>query len=192
MKKIIQLVIFLILIILIFAFYTTYFISKDDQIDLIKKDNKTLVKNENNLIKNLKYEIKIDNDSQYNLSSELSEVTFIDEVEIIKMKKVRALLINKNSFPLTIYSDDANYNINTHMTSFVNNVKVQYLNNTIYSEKINLDIDKNTIHISNKVKYVGDLGIINSDNIKINLITRKIDIYMNENTNSNVKISPKN
>ena len=177
---------------LIFIFYAAYFTSKNNQINSDEGNNIDLVSNENSLIKNLKYEININNQSQYNLSSELSEIIIINDIEIVKMKKVKALFINKNSFPLTIYSDNADYNINTHKTTFMNNVKIQYLNNTINSEKLDFSVDENIIHISNKVKYAGDLGVISTDNLRINLITKKIDIYMNDNTDRNVKIFTSN
>ena len=50
-----------------------------------------------------------------------------------------------------------------------------------------LDIVNNSISINENIIYKGPLGILEADNIKINLITKKIDISMN-NTNENIVI----
>jgi len=53
------------------------------------------------------------------------------------------------------------------------------MDNIIFSNKIDLNFKENIILIYEKVKYEGEQGTIKSDNIKINLITKKIQIYMN-------------
>ena len=53
------------------------------------------------------------------------------------------------------------------------------MDNIIFSNKIDLNFKENTILIYENVKYEGEQGTIRSDNIKINLITKKIQIYMN-------------
>ena len=90
MNRIIQLILSSMLIIIIFVFYNKYF----------KQNNKAEIKNalsitsssnqkeddlvnqkENNLIKNLKYEISIRENNDYQIMSELSELTKKDGSE---------------------------------------------------------------------------------------------------------------
>jgi len=53
---------------------------------------------------------------------------------------------------------------------------------------MSLDFKENFISVKNNVKYNGSLGNLEADNIKINLITKKIDVFMN-NANENVVIT---
>ena len=185
MKKTIQLVIFLFLIFIIFVFYKTYFteVKKTEieinQKDQINSDNEMKSEEGNNLIKNLKYNVTFDDKTEYIINSDFSEVTYQDNVEMIKMKNVKAIFIDKSIFPVTITANNALYNNSTYDTYFSENVEINYMDNIIFSNKIDLNFKENIILIYEKVKYEGEQGTIKSDNIKINLITKKIQIYMN-------------
>ena len=81
---------------------------------------------------------------------------------------------------LNHYVKPDNYN-----TEFKNNIKIKYPDSVIFAEKMILDFKGNFISKYNNVRYNGSLGNLEADNIKINLITKKIDIFMN-NANENV------
>ena len=53
---------------------------------------------------------------------------------------------------------------------------------------LTINFQDNTVRIFGNVKYDGIQGKINSDNIMIDLITKKVDIYM-DNDHDNVQIS---
>ena len=55
---------------------------------------------------------------------------------------------------------------------------------------MDLNFKDNLITINENVKYTGIQGTIIADNIKIDLITKKIEIYMDD-TNDNVEIATK-
>jgi len=185
MKRIIQLVLFLFLILIIFVFYKTYFteVKKTEieikQKDQISSDDKIRSEKGNNLIKNLKYNVTFDDKTEYIINSDFSELSYQDNVEMIKMKNVKAIFIEKSIFPITITANNALYNNSTYDTYFSENVEINYMDNIIFSNKIDLNFKENTILIYENVKYEGEQGTIRSDNIKINLITKKIQIYMN-------------
>jgi len=61
------------------------------------------------------------------------------------------------------------------------------MNNKIFSDYLDLDVNNNLIKIYGNVRYFGNNGTINSDLIKINLITKEIDILMNNNI-KNVRV----
>ena len=65
----------------------------------------TLSKSQNNLIKNLKYQVKFDDNTQYIITAELSEIIYENNVEIVFMQKVTAKFIDQNNLPLKITSD---------------------------------------------------------------------------------------
>ena len=185
MKRIIQLVLFLFLILIIFVFYKTYFteVKKTEieikQKDQISSDDKIRSEKGNNLIKNLKYNVTFDDKTEYIINSDFSELSYQDNVEMIKMKNVKAIFVEKSIFPITITANNALYNNSTYDTYFSENVEINYMDNIIFSNKIDLNFKENTILIYENVKYEGEQGTIRSDNIKINLITKKIQIYMN-------------
>ena len=197
MNRIIQLILFSILIIIITVFYNKYFKknhkSETDNTlsntssQIQKEDNLTNQK-ENNVIKNLKYEISIRENNDYQIMSELSELTYEDDAELILMKKVTAILTDEINNSIIITSDKAIYNNTNYNTSFENNVRIQYLNNIILADNMFLDFKENFISVKNNVKYNGSLGNLETDNIKINLITKKIDVFMN-NANENIVIT---
>jgi hypothetical protein len=191
MKKVIQLVLFLLLITILIIFYKIYFSENNSsEMKVVTPKDQQIINIENNLIKNLKYEVKLDNQNQYIITSDLSEIVYEEGMEVVKMQKVTALLIDQNNIPLIVTSELATYNNSNYNTKFSENVRIEYLNNLISSDKMNFDFDKNLILIQQNVKYEGIQGKITTDNIKIDLITKKIEIYMS-NIDDNVEVIAK-
>ncbi len=191
MKKFIQLILFLFLIIISIIFYKVYFDNTKEPatVNKIQNDN-SLTNTENNLIKNLKYEIKLNQDNQYIITSDLSEITYENNIEIVKMQNVEAIFIDQTNIPIIVTSDQAIYNNSSYNTKFNKNVKIKYLDNLILSDYMDLDFNNNLITINKNVKYNGLQGTILADNVKIDLITKKIEIYMDD-TKDNVEIATK-
>ena len=191
MKKAIQLILFLILIIISIIFYKIY-LNEDTKpiVNLKTQENQNDITTENNLIKNLKYEVKLDQNNEYIITSDLSEITYENNIEVVRMQNVEAIFIDQSNIPLIVTSNQAIYNNSNYNTKFIENVRIEYLNNVILSENMDLDFSKNLIKITENVNYSGVRGTIKADNIKINLITKKIQIYMNDTTD-NVKITTK-
>lgn len=196
MKKIAQFTIFLILIISAISFYNIYF-KKDETIvysDLVKKE--TLIpqvskkESQSNLIKNLMYDVKFEDNSQYSISSDLSEITYSANDEIVNMQGVIAKIIDENNLSFTIVSNYAVFNNNTYETLFTKNVKITYLDNEIFSQKLLLNFDENIVTISENVLYEGLQGLIQTDNIRINLKSKNVEIFMN-NSKNKIKITSK-
>ena len=136
--------------------------------------------NENNTIKNLKYDVNFENGTNYNIKAELSELAYENEEEIVKMQKVIAVFINNDGMPLIIKSDNAIFNNTNYNTIFSNNVSIDYIKNLIKSEKLFLDFKNNVVTINDNIVYEGINGIGKADNIKIDLITKNVQIFMNE------------
>ena len=196
MKKIAQFIIFLILIISAISFYNIYF-KKDETIvysDLVKKE--TLIpqvskkESQSNLIKNLMYDVKFEDNSQYSISSDLSEITYSANDEIVNMQGVIAKIIDENNLSFTIVSNYAVFNNNTYETLFTKDVKITYLDNEISSQKLLLNFDENIVTISENVMYEGLQGLIQTDNIRINLKSKNVEIFMN-NSKNKIKITSK-
>ncbi len=113
MKKIIQLILSLSLVIMAVVFYKVYFSSnnKSQALNDLPEENSEINNQEkstseiSNLIRNLSYDVTFDENKKYSISADLSELTYENNVEIVYMQKVTAIFINENNVPLIITSD---------------------------------------------------------------------------------------
>ena len=192
MKKLIQLFIFLILILISLSFYIN-FIKKDKSLDLKEielKENSSLLESDNNLIKNLEYNVTFDNNTKYTITAEFSELRYEDNIEIVEMQFVTAIFNDKDGIPLIVTSKNASYNNSNYNTKFSNNVKVIYLSNILLSEKLDINFSENIVKIYENVVYEGLQGTVKADNVKLNLASKNMEIFM-QNNNKKIEISTK-
>jgi LPS export ABC transporter protein LptC len=189
MKKIIQLLIFVIILINIFFFYRIYLskeiFNKSENTSLIKKDSSDKINN--NKIENLKYNINLNEENSYSISSASSEIKYDNDNEIVYMTKVEAIFLDKDKQALKVVSDFAVYNKFDNETYFEKNVIIRYQSHNIFSDKMLINLKNNMAKIFNSVRYQGPNIELKADQINLNLITKKIDINMNNNLH-NVEI----
>ncbi len=182
MKKIIQLFLFLVTLIIIIIFYNKYFNS--EQISKVKsfeqQKKQETENNSSNLIKNLRYDLKLQDNSKYMIVANESEIFYEGNTELVRMTGVTAKFIDSNNFELVINANKALFNSATYNTNFRQNVNVSYKKDTILSENLDLDFTKNIVTIYNNVVYEGLQGLMKADNIKINLINKNAEIFMND------------
>ena len=165
-----------------YIFYNVYFVKKiDEDSKLLSRDTDALQNNNGNQIKNLQYKINFDENRQYIITSEFSELIKTGDHEKVIMQKAKATLTDEKKLTLSIYSDNAEFNSGNYSTVFKNNVLIEYMNNKILSDKLVIDFNNNIINVSQNVRYIGEFGKINTDNMVINLLTKKIDIFMDRN-----------
>ena len=189
-KKLTKYLIFSSVLVICLFIYKQYFVEKNTSKKMISKNNELNLENENNLIKNLKYDVKFENGTTYNISADLSEIIDVNNQETVKMQKVTALIINEGSLPLIISSDNAVFNNITYNTSFDKDVTINYINNSIKSQKLFLDFQNSVVIIKEDIVYEGINGLGKADNIEINLKTKDIQIFM-DNNDDKVKIISK-
>ena len=169
-----------------------YFLNPKVKTNEVSKvdENQIVDEIQNNLVKNLNYDVKFNNKSRYNITAELSELTYENGVEIVLMQKVKALVVDKNGTELKITSDYAIFNNATYDTDFSEFVNIKYLDHLINSNKLNLDFANNIAKISENLVYEGSQGVLTADNMIINLITKNVEIFMNS-PKKNVEILTK-
>lgn len=195
MKFFIQIFLIIIIIFAIGFFYKKFFIQNTNKIisDNISKsenylDNIDNIK-KNNIITNLEYSVKFNENNYFSIISKQSKISKNDVIDIVEMEKVRGTYkIEKLKNMIIITSDMAIYNNLDYFTTFYKNVQINYPEHFITSDKLIFDPKKNTIKISENVIYDGIYGNIKTDNIEINLVTNKIDLYMNK-PNDKVEIT---
>tara|TARA_B100000035_G_C20967424_1_gene539387 strand:- start:652 stop:1233 length:582 start_codon:yes stop_codon:yes gene_type:complete len=190
LKKKIYLSIFILLIIFIILNYQKFDNSEKNTNKNQMKDQNSINESPNNIIKNLKYNVNFENNTSYTITASESELTYEGANEIVIMKNVQAIFVNKENEVLKINSKNAKYNNFSYNTIFENEVKIEYLDNIIKSEKLILDFEESVVVISNNIIYEGLKGVGKADIIKINLLTKNIEISMN-NSNKKIEIIPK-
>ena len=151
----------------------------------IKKNDITEKKN---IITNLQYNVKLVNNGNYEIKSTSSKIIYENGFEIVFMEGVIATFTDNKDRKVIITSDKASFNSSTYDTKFRYNIKIFYENHKITSDKINFDFKQNNILIFQNVIYTGLKEEINTDNIKLNLITKDVQFYMNSEKD-NVKIT---
>ena len=191
MKLLLQIILLILIVIISVIFYNKYF-KKVEIVEIktseIKKDEiESDLQNENNIIKNLNYNVDLIEDGNYEIESELSEVIIKDGSEIVLMKKVVAIFTDKNQKKLFIYSDYAEFNSSNYNTLFRENLKIEYENHTITADNLDFNFAENNILVYENVIYNSSNGKIETDNIKLNLISKKVEIFMNDNK-KNIKV----
>jgi hypothetical protein len=198
-KKIfIQISLFLLVIFLIFYTYKIYFksdenieanIINDSQDDKgIRPNNEQAkkVEDNSNLIKSLKYVSKDILGNEYTINSKYSEIN-LENANMINMIDVNAKIIMLNKEPIFITSKYAKYNNTTYETIFFENVKINFLDNTINSEKFSISVANNFAKVSQNVVYQNKEVKLEADTIEIDLITKNSKIFMTEE-NKKIKI----
>ena len=204
MKSFLQLFLLAILIIIFYFFYKSYFVDnkniekaivekplKDPQINQEETvESKKNSEEEKNLITNLSYKVDLANAGNYEIKSGSSEVVYENGSEIVIMKNVSAVFTDNKNNRILITSDFASFNSSNYNTFFRENIKIKYENYIITSNKIDFKFVENTILIYENVIYAGYKEKIITDNIKINLITKHVEFYMNSQ-NEKIKIISK-
>ena len=143
-----------------------------------------------NLITNLTYKVNLARAGNYEIKSGSSEIIYEDGSEIVIMKNVSAVFTDNKNNKILITSDFASFNSSNYDTFFRENIKIIHENHIITSDKIDFYFNRNSILIYENVIYTGFKEQIITDNIKINLITKHIEFYMNDE-NEKIRIISK-
>ena len=159
-----------------------------EQITIEENNLKDVSIEKKNVITNLQYDVKLENDGKYEIKSTSSEILYEDGLEIVLMEDVIATFTDNLNRKIIIKSDKASFNSSTYNTNFIDNIKIIYENHKITSDRIDFNFKENNILIFENVIYTGLNQEIYTDNIKINLITKDVQLYMN-NQNEKVKIT---
>ena len=195
MKSIFQLFLLALIIFIGYLFYTTYFLDNKNTSKKIIKNNDeskntgTVLESnisensdeneiENNQIKNLLYKVDFSESGKYEIQAKLSKLNYVGGIEEVSMLDVSAYIIDKDNNRIDIKSKNALLNTATYKTSFFGDVHIKYLGNLITSEKLNFNFKQNYILISENILYKSLNTKIKADNVKINLLTKEIEVFM--------------
>jgi len=152
--------------------------SSESSSNISKVENKILP--ESTLIENIEY-ISVDAvGNQFKITAKNGETNARNYNEIFLID-VNAHILLENSESILIAADFANYDKSTIETFFKDNVKINYLNHKVESEKLYLSFEDKLVKINDNVVYKNIDTKMYADNIEIDFKTNNTKISMNSN-----------
>ena len=183
-KKIfIQILLLLLVFLIIFSVYQIYFKSFSDQeIALVEEENKD---EKSNLV-NITYESVDSAGKKYIINAETGT---LDEKkpDLIYMSKVNAKIILLDGSIVYISSLKAEYNTVNYDTKFLNDIKLNFLENDINCNNLNIFFKDNLLEAYNNLIYKNLDIILSADKIEIDLLTKHSKIFNFDDTKVKIK-----
>lgn len=194
-KKLFKKIILIILLVLVVSVYLKNFLKKESNVSNITSSEISDIEIKDssissNTFSDVEYFSQDAKGNKFVIRAKKGEVNN-EQVNVIFLTDVNASIELINSNNIKIKSDYGKYNIDNYDTIFSKNVTVNYLDNTIESEHIDLSIVKNIMTINDNVIYSNNDIKLYADSIKMNILTKDINIFMN-GTNKKVKIKSNN
>ncbi len=184
-KTLIQYVLYVLIFIILFAFFNTYF--SRNKIEP-KLETKKIITSDQ--IKDLQY-LSSDADGNTYLIKAESGTTSSENKDIINLSNVSAKITLINNEEILIFSNFAKYNTDNFDTDFSRNVRASYNLHELKCENIIVKFSENYAKIYEKVVYDNKITKLYADKIEIDLIKRTSKISMYENKKK-VKITYNN
>jgi hypothetical protein len=181
-KIIIQLILFFIITLFISLFFFKYLVkTKIGKSDTNELDHSSISNKEfSNIIENIEYTSNDNIGNQYIIKAEYGEIQDKDS-NVILMKNVNAEINFHNNEKITISSSQAIYNTINYDTNFKENVFVKYAQHNVRSDNLDVLFKDHKIKLYNKINYNNLNTNILADVMEIDLLTKDLKIYMNEN-----------
>ena len=187
LKKIIILIILSVSLILIYFYLDRSNNQTQDTKEEILEDSDVY---NSNIIKNVNYSSKDLNGNQYVINADEGEIDLSDP-NVIYLKNVKGLIKLTNGNKITISSKYGKYNIDNYDTIFNLEVNVDYLDNNIIGQYLDVSINRNTLIMSKNVIYTSLKNILKADVIEMNIQTKDTKIFMYD-SKKKVNIKSKN
>ena len=183
-KNIIYIIIFFLII---FTFLYFKYLKKEKVIKIESQDSEEFVYN-SNIIENVNYSSKDLEGNQYTIKATNGEIDF-KQNDIIFLKNVKAIIEFNKKNRIEISSNYGKYNSNNFDTIFSKNVVINYLDNKITSDYLDLSMQRNSMIISKDVTLTNSENILKADVVEMNIGTKDIKVFMHK---KNDKIEIKN
>ena len=189
-KTIIQFFILSSIVIIIFVVYFLYFTGNKNIVEIKSKVNENnFIKNEDDLITEMKYFSEDNKGNKYEIESDYGVIN-PDQTNLIKMSEVKATVYLSNGEKIFIRSKQAEYNNDNNDTTFSGSVKMNYGNNEISAENLELSFRNNFVTLYKDVNYDNGISNLIADKVMIDLVKKNTKILMNDK-NKNILVRSK-
>ena len=179
-KTLIQISIYFSIAIIVLSVYFFYFTENKNIVPMTSEvTDSNFIKNEDDLITEMKYFSEDDKGNKYEIESRHGVIN-PDQTNLIKMSEVKAVVYLSNGEEIFINSNQAEYNNNNNDTIFSGSVNMEYNDNEINAEKLELSFRNNFVTLYENVNYSNGISNLIADKVIIDLINKNTKILMND------------
>ena len=187
-KKIFQLSFIFIGLLIIFFTYFFNFENKKKIVETTEEEtlNEEFLEEGINRFENVEYQGIDNSGNTFIIGSEFAEYEK-ESPEIINMENVKCKFAFKDGTILTIISDAGIYNNISNDMKFSENVRMDYLENIVFSDRVIFNNYQNQLLVAGNVKGKGPTTNLKADELDFNLNTKDLKISMYDEERVNVK-----
>ena len=183
-------------ILTIIAIFYYKFFQNQENIVLIDDKNELkedILENEiSSQLVNIEYNSIDSNGNTFYINAKKATVILQDQMENkVNLDGVVSIINLKNKGFINVYSKNAIYDKVTNDTKFFNDVRIEYLDNIILSENLDVVFSEKKSKIYNNVNVKNANLNLTTDNILIDMLTGDIKLKMNNNSEK-IKLITKN
>ncbi len=186
LTSVFQIILIFLVIFILGIFYYIFFISNQANLSSLEDKNEKKIEEINNEIKNqlinIEYNSSDENGNTYYINAEkaIVETNNLGNNNV-NLEGVVSIINLKEKGIINVYSKSALYNKINNNTYFFDKVKVEYLDNVIYSENLDIIFTEKTSKVYNKVVLNNKKLNLTTDKIIIDMLTGDIKLEMNDN-----------
>ena len=179
-KKVIQILIILLIILISYLVLNIYFFDKKDVSDLYLNENLVIEEdnlNFDNVMENLEYKSSDKSGNNYIIKAKKGKVN-LEKENLLILEDVYGEIKLVGKSTIYIYSNFAQYNRNNFDTRFYQNVLVNYEDKRFNCDNLDLFFKDNFGSMYNNIVFVDENTQINADQVNMNLLNGDINIKM--------------
>ena len=179
-KKVIQILIILLIILISYLVLNIYFFDKKDISDLDLNENLVIEEdnlNFDNVMENLEYKSSDKSGNNYIIKAKKGKVN-IEKENLLILEDVYGEIKLVGKSTIYIYSNFAQYNRNNFDTRFYQNVLVNFEDKRFNCDNLDLFFKDNFGSMYNNIVFVDENTQINADQVNMNLLNGDINIKM--------------
>ena len=179
-KKVIQILIILLIILISYLVLNIYFFDKKDISDLDLNENLVIEEdnlNFDNVMENLEYKSSDKFGNNYIIKAKKGKVN-LEKENLLILEDVYGEIKLVGKSTIYIYSNFAQYNKNNFDTRFYQNVLVNYEDKRFNCDNLDLFFKDNFGSMYNNIVFVDENTQINADQVNMNLLNGDINIKM--------------
>ena len=179
-KKVIQILIILLIILISYLVLNIYFFDKKDISDLYLNENLVIEEdnlNFDNVMENLEYKSSDNSGNNYIIKAKKGKVN-LEKENLLILEDVYGEIKLVGKSTIYIYSNFAQYNKNNFDTRFYQNVLVNFEDKRFNCDNLDLFFKDNFGSMYNNIVFVDENTQINADQVNMNLLNGDINIKM--------------
>lgn len=179
-KKVIQILIILLIILISYLVLNIYFFDKKDISDLDLNENLVIEEdnlNFDNVMENLEYKSSDKSGNNYIIKAKKGKVN-LEKENLLILEDVYGEIKLVGKSTIYIYSNFAQYNRNNFDTKFYQNVLVNFEDKRFNCDNLDLFFKDNFGSMYNNIVFVDENTQINADQVNMNLLNGDINIKM--------------